>query len=269
MDRTYWYKQTADKPLFADLLWSRPENKAHAGKLLVIGGNSHGFAAPAKAYELAQKAGIGAVYVLLPEAIQKIVGGFFETAEFAPSTPSGSFARQALASLLDASARADGVLVAGDLGRNSETAIVLEQFTSKYNGQLNLTKDAVDYFTQQPTPLLSRHNTLIVLSLAQLQKFATRAGFTPAFTFDMDLLHLVDTLHSFTEKFPLNIIVKHLDTIAVAVGGQVSTTKLTKDVDIWRVEAAVWASVWWLQNPNKSFEALTTAVYFNFANQSS
>ena len=41
----YWHKQTAENPLYEDVLWARPENKHGAGKLLVVGGNLHGFAA--------------------------------------------------------------------------------------------------------------------------------------------------------------------------------------------------------------------------------
>ena len=86
----YWHKQF-DSPLFSDLLWSRPENKQFAGKLLIIGGNLHGFAAPASAYEQSQRAGIGVARVILPDALQKTIGRIFEAGEFAPSTPSGSF----------------------------------------------------------------------------------------------------------------------------------------------------------------------------------
>src|SRR3982750_3265194 len=100
MERTYWHKQTPEKPLFPDLLWSRPENRAHAGKLLIMGGNAHGFAAPAEAYAESEQAGIGAARVLLPDSLQKTVGRTFAAGEYAPSTPSGSFSQKALAELL-------------------------------------------------------------------------------------------------------------------------------------------------------------------------
>jgi len=76
----------------------------------------------------------------------------------------------------------------------------------------------------------------------------------------MDFIRLVDTLHEFSKSHRINIIVKHLQTIFVAVDGQVSSTKLTEDLPIWRVKTAARASVWWLQNPSKTFEALTTAI---------
>lgn len=260
MDTTYWHKQLCDKPLFPELLWSRPENKRAAGKLLIIGGNAHGFAAPAEAYAEAVKAGIGTARVLLPSAIQKIVGGFFDSAFFAPSTPSGSFNQLAVAECLEHSAWADGVLLAGDLGRNSETAILLEKFISKYSGQLTITKDVIDYFKDVPKLLLERPDTLLVVSMAQLQKLAMQAAYSQAFTFDMSLIQLVDALRHFSEHFRANIVIKHLDQIALAVNGQVSTTKLLENIEIWRVKTAAHGAVWWLQNPGKHFEAITTAI---------
>lgn len=259
-ERAYWQKQTKELPLFTDLLWSRPEQTAHAGKLLIVGGNAHGFAAPAEAYGEAGQAGIGVSRVLLPDSLQKTVGRILENGEYAPSTPSGSFGQHALASLLELSNWADATLLAGDLGRNSETAILLEQFMTKHTGQVTLTQDAVDYFSATPHALLGRPDTLLVLSFAQLQKVATSAHFTTAFTFDMDFLHLIDTLHEFTEKYKTSLIVKRTETIFVAVDGKVSTTKLAEDIDIWRVKTAAHAAVWWLQNPNKSFEALTASL---------
>lgn len=260
MDRTFWHKQTPDKPLYPDLLWSRPENKRQAGKLLVVGGNLHGFAAPATAYNEALKAGIGTARVLLPDSLQKTVGRVLEAGEYAPSTPSGSFARAALGELTAMAGWADGVLLAGDFGHNSETAILLEQFINKYTGQLTLTKDAVDYFAKTPDGLLGRAETTLVLSFSQLQQLAASAKFTTPFTFDMDFLRLIDALRNFTLQHPTAIITKHLQNIFVAAGGQVSSTKLEKDIEIWRVNAAARAAVWWLQNPAETFEALTTSL---------
>jgi len=259
MERAYWQRQVFEKPLFPDLLWSRPENRHHAGKLLVIGGNLHGFAAPAEAYQESLRNGVGTSRVLLPDALQRTVGKVFEAGEYAPSTPSGSFSQKALDGFLALSHWADGVLITGDLGRNSETAILLEKFAEKYTGKLTVTKDAIDYFTSTPQKVLQRVDTLFVLSLAQLQRLALSANFTQAFTFKMDLLHLVETLHHFTETFQLSLIVKHLDNVFVAHHGRISSTKLTKDKEIWRLTAATRATVWWLQTPNQSFEALTVS----------
>jgi hypothetical protein len=258
----YWQKQTKDHPLYEDLLWSRPEQTAQAGKLLIVGGNDHAFAAPAEAYAEAGKAGIGVARVLLPNSVQKTVGRILEHGEYAPSTPSGSFARKALATLLELSTWGDATLLAGDFGRNSETAILLEQFVTKLAGSVTITKDGIDYFTHMPATLLNREHTLLVMSFAQLQKLATNIHFEKAFTFDMDFLRLIDTLHTFSLHYQAAIIVKHLESIFVAYKGQVSSTKLDQDMPVWRVKTAAHAAVWQLQNPSKIFAALTTSILY-------
>lgn len=260
MDDPYWRKQQLKHPLFPEMEWSRPENKMHAGKLLIIGGNAYGFSAPAEAYAESIRAGIGSARALLPDSIQKLVGIIIEQAAFAPSTPSGSFSQKALIDFLQESEWADGVLVAGELGRNSETAITLEKFLLKSSVAVTITRDAVDYCTSAPQSILHRENTLLVLSLSQLQRLGIATSFEMPVAFSMDLLHLVEWLHVFTNRFPIYLIVKHLDTIFVAVGGQVSTTKIRSSREAWRLKTAAHASVWWLQNTKKPFEALTTAV---------
>lgn len=260
MDHTYWHRQKAGEPLFPDLLWSRPENRAQAGKLLVVGGNAHGFAAAGEAFAMAMKAGSGTVRVLLPDSLQKTVGRVFEAGEYAPSTPSGSFSKLSLASLIEMSAWADGVLLSGDMGRNSETAVLLEAFASKYSGKLVITQDSLDYFIKSPKSLLNRPSTTLVASFAQLQKIGTNSSYYKAFTFEMDFLKLVETLHDFTTKYPVTIVVKHLKDIFVASAGQVSSTRLEQDQEIWRVNTAARVSVWQIQNPTKIFEATTSAL---------
>lgn len=256
----YWHKQKSGEPLFPDLLWSRPENKNQAGKLLVIGGNQYGFAAPAEAYQVATKVGAGHVRVLLPQAVKQAAGKLLPELEYGASTPSGGFAQSSLGEWLSLASWADGVLIAGDLGHNSETAMVLESFLEKYSGQLTLTKDAVDYCLATPEIVLKRPNTLLVLTMAELQKLATNAHFETAFQLRMDLLHLVEALHDFTHKHQAHIIVKHHDQIVVAVNGQVSSTQVGDEQDMWRVKTAASVAVWWLQNPEKPFEALTTSL---------
>jgi ADP-dependent NAD(P)H-hydrate dehydratase / NAD(P)H-hydrate epimerase len=256
----YLQKQTTEKPLFAELLWSRPETKAHAGKLLIIGGNSWGFSAPANAYDEAIKAGIGSARVLLPAAVHKVVGHVIANAESAASTPSGSFSQSGLAEFLEQAEWADGVLLAGDLGRNSETAIVIEQFLTKFNGQVTITKDAIDYAINIPKVVANRPDTTLVLSLGQLQKLATALHFEHAITSSMDFIRLVDALGTFTELHKINIIVKHYQNIIVGVNGLVSSTKLNEDLPVWRIKTAAHAAVWWLQNPQKAYEAMTTSL---------
>jgi NAD(P)H-hydrate repair Nnr-like enzyme with NAD(P)H-hydrate dehydratase domain len=260
VEQSYWFRQT-EKPLFPELEWSRPENKTQAGKLLIIGGTGQGFAAPAEAYSLAEKAGAGTVRVLLPASLQKTVGKLFPAAEFAPATPSGSFGASAFADFCDNSEWADAVLFPGDMGRNSETTVLLENFLEKYTGPVTLTKDAADIFCQQPFSILHRPDTLLVVAMGQLRRLGSEARFPRAFTTEMGLVQLVDAVHELTKRFKFYIITKHQGHIVVAVDGQVSTTQVKVDTNIWRLAIAAPASVWWLQNPTKPFQALSTSLH--------
>lgn len=228
--------------------------------MLIIGGNSQSFAAVGQAYTDAIKSSVGTVRTLLPDALQKTVSRVFIGSEYAPSTPSGSFSSKALATVLDNAAWADGVLLPGDLGRNSETAILFEQLLSRYHGPVCLTQDAVDYFIKLAPTLLSRAETLLVPSLAQLQSLAINIHFEQPFTSSMDLLRLVDTLHAFTERHQVAIITKHLSNVIASYNGKVTTTRLNSSQPAWQITTAARASVWWLQNPAKLFEAITTSL---------
>lgn len=261
MNQEYWLKQ-GEKTLFPDLLWSRPEVKSSAGKLLVVGGHAQSFAAPAEAYAAAEKAGIGVVRVMLPDSLQKTVGKLFPAANFAPGNPSGGFAAQALAELLAEGQWADGIMLAGDLGRNSETLSMLENFAGKYTGQLTITKDTADFFCSQPQSIATRPDTLLVISLGQLQKLGTALQLPYAFTSDLGLLQLAELLHECTTDNPeLFIITRHLEHYVIAVKGQVCTSAVLPRTSIWRVKTAASGATWWLQNPTKPFAALTTSVF--------
>jgi hypothetical protein len=260
MERTYWHRQKPTEPLFPGLSWSRPQNRQSAGKLLIIGGNVHTFAAVGESYSVANAAGIGTIRVVLPDALEKTIGKFFTAGEFAPSTPSGSFARQAVAPILDATLWADAILIAGDLGRNAETAVLLETLLQKTTLPITVTQDGIDYITSTPTASKTRANTTFALSLSQLQRLAIATKYTEAITFSMDMIRLTEWLHKFTEAYPLFIITEHNEMMIVAVNGEVSTTRAAENTPIWRVRTAARASVWWLQNPSKPFEALTTAM---------
>ena len=58
MDLKYWYRQSANKPLYPDIEWSKPEQRSRAGKLAIIGGNKLGFASVGEAYTTAQSIGV-------------------------------------------------------------------------------------------------------------------------------------------------------------------------------------------------------------------
>lgn len=258
MDHTYWLKQTDNEPLFPDIIWSRPENKAGAGKLAILGGNEHSFSAPAIAYTSATNAGSGVIHVLLPDAIRRVVKNILPDADYAPSTPSGSFSKKSVGDMTEAAAWSDMTLLAGDFGRNSETAIALETFALTYQGPLTITQDAVEYFRETPALLVDRKDTLIVLSLSQLQKIFINTPSIIPITLSMNTVQLVEALHGYTLKHAAMLVTVHGGLLYVAVQGRVSTTACNKD--IWRVESAARMCVFWMHNTAKQFETVTTAA---------
>ena len=259
MNKNYWHKQDND-PLFKELLWSKPENKLHAGKLLIIGGNLHSFSSPAQAYQTALNNGIGSCKVLLPASLNKIIGDHLENAEFAPSNKSGSFNSQSLASWLENGAWADGVLLAGDFSNNSETTVVLEKFISKFTGQITISGDALDAFLQNPEKLVKRRSLTLILNFSRLQKLTKALKLSFAFTSNLPIASVVKNLHTLNLTFPLNLILLHENVYFVMSEGQISTTKTTQTNTTNLTEIATKASVWSLQNPAKTFQALTTSV---------
>lgn len=260
MHQSYWRKQTSAQPLFPDLIWSRPEGKRNAGKLLIIGGNVQSFAAPAEAYNLAQEAGAGSIRVLLPDSLQTAMKPLFPDALFAPSNPSGSFARNALESMLTEAVWADGVLLAGDIGRNSETVATLEAFLNKFSGQITLTRDIADEFCSKPTAITARPDTVLVVSMGQLMRLGQQLRLPYAFTTSLSLMSLVERLHKLTLTHPFGLITIQHEVLVVAWNGRVATSP-RPPLKRWRLQTAAAASTWWLQFSSKPFEALSSSLW--------
>lgn len=260
MENTNWLNQTLERPLFPDLLWSRPENKRQAGKLLIIGGNRFSFAAAAGAYGAATEAGAGAIRVILPQSLKKVVSQIFPETEFAPETPSGSFSKMALETMLDAAGWSDGVLLAGDFGRNSETAILLEKFILKFDGQITISHDAADYFLTKNSSLMQRPNSILVINLGKLQKLTANNRPSAPVLHSMNLYALTDLLKDWSSSFGLCLLTKHSDVFIAASGGIISTTRGRSD-NTWQVSLGAYAATWCMQHPDKTLEAVTCAVY--------
>lgn len=257
----YWKKQTADTPLFEDILWSKPESRHTAGKLLIIGGNIHSFHAVAEAYKAAHAAGVGVCRVILPDALKKILPNarqLFETCLFVPSTPSGSFSKKSLTDILQEAQWADCILLAGNIGHNSETSLVIEGLLEKARQKIVIAEDAFESINN--ISLLSNRTDLaIVLSFSQLQKLAIKLRFEHAFRFSMSTQQLVHTLHLFTERYPMIVITYMQGIFYISHQGNVITHTTKQPSDIWRVKTAAASSVFWLQNHIKPVEAIASS----------
>lgn len=260
MDYSYWKKQSPTEPLYPDIEWSKPENRALAGKLGIVGGNKLGFSGVAEAYSIAKEAGVGDIRVLLPDVLRKTIPSSITDALFAPTNPSGGLNKDAAPEMANLSAWASGVLLIGDAGRSSETAILYEHFLQNYTGQLVMTRDAVDLVKNSAQAIVDRPHTLLVVSFAQLQKLFQSVYYPKVLTFSMQLTNLVEAIHKFTISYPVSIAVLHKDHFIVAHGGQVVTMEWANPMAIWRGSVAARAAVYWLWNPQKLLESVATSL---------
>lgn len=256
----YWKQQPVGTTLFPDIEWSKPEQKGMAGKLGIIGGNKLGFAGVAEAYQTATEAGVGQIRVLLPDALRKTIPPVITDAVFAPTNISGSLSKDAIGEMNAVGEWAQSILLIGDAGRSSETAIVYEQFVQHYTGQLVVTRDAIDLLKNAPQLLAERPNTTLVASFAQMQKLFQTLYYPKILTFSMQLTNLVEAVHKFTITYPITIVTLHKDTLVIAYGGDVISTAWSNPMAIWRGQTAAKATAYWLWNPGKALQAITTGV---------
>lgn len=260
-DYDYWKKQTPGKPLFPDVEWSKPEQRSKAGKLAIIGGNKLGFAGVADGYAAANSAGAGAIRVLLPDVLKKTIPTLITDTVFAATNQSGSLSIDARTEMQAIGEWADGVLLIGDAGRSSETAILYEKFISSYQGQLTVTRDAVDLVKNSAKLLVDRPDTLLVVSFAQAQKIFQSVYYPKVLTFSMQLTNLVEALHKFTITYPVTIMTLHKDNLLIASAGNVVSSPWDEPMAIWRGNTAARASTYWLWTPKKPLEAASSSLF--------
>lgn len=256
----YWKQQQPTKPLFPDIEWSKPEQKSSRGRLGIIGGNKLGFAGVAESYSTALNTGAGEVRVLLPDCLRKSIPASMTDVIFAACNPSGSLSRDALPDLTALGTWASCLLLAGDAGRNSETAIAYSDLIRNYTGQLVITRDAVDLVKNDSEALVNRPNTVLIVSFAQLQKLFQAVYYPKMLTFSMQLLQLVEAVHKFTVTYPVTIAVLHRDTLIVAHDGGVVTTKWETPLAIWRGITAARAATYLMWTPSQPLQAIATSL---------
>lgn len=260
MNIDYWHRQDPKKPLFPDIEWEKPEQKALRGTLLIVGGNAHGFAAVAQAHQDAMAAGIGEVRVVLPDALKKTIDPLALDCIFVPTNASGGITKDALPQLKAGAAWASGILLIGDAGRNSETAIVYEELLRAFPDKLTLvTRDAVDLLKGAWPQMLNNERTVFVATFAQLQKVFQSVYYPKTILFSMQMTNLVEALHKFTITYPATLVVFHQNQLIVAQGGTVTTTPWDEPMRIWRGSVAATAVVYSVQHP-KLLPAITASL---------
>lgn len=227
---------------------------------MVIGGHAQGFIAVAESYSVALDMGVGEVRALMPDSLKKTLPTNLAEASLLKSNPSGGFSKDAWSDFTAAADWADGILLPGDAGRNSETAILYEKLLDKTDIPITITRDAVDLIKNNYPKVVERPNTLLVMSFAQTQKLLSGVYYPKILTYSMPLGGFVDILHKFTLTYPVSLMVLHNENIVVASQGKVSSTPWTNAMEIWRGRTATKAASYWLWTPDQVFEATTTSL---------
>ncbi|HET6622767.1 MAG TPA: hypothetical protein VFG56_02425 [Candidatus Saccharimonadales bacterium] len=258
MTSLYWQKQSSSKPLFTDIEWNRPEQRARAGKLAIIGGSKLGFAGVSEAYRSAREAGVGQIRVILPDTLKKTVPIDMLEVVFTATNKSGGFSRDSLDDIKASLSWADHGLLIGDAGRNSETAIIYEDLLSMTT-PLTITRDAADLLRNSAASLVERDHTTLVLSFAQAQRLFKDVYYPKMLAFSMQLTNLVETLHKFTITYPVTLVTFHQDQLIVAHDGKVISQAFDEPMMIWRGITASTSSAYQIWSPNQPLEAIATS----------
>lgn len=254
MATTAWKSQSPAAPLFPDLLWSRPERTDQAGKLLIVGGSNQGFASVVRSAELAKQAGAGEVKVLLPKSVEKHLGHSAELL-YSDATSSGSFSADAVKETKSYVDWANGLFVAGELSRNAETSIFVEQLVA-IDKPTVLVGDAVDILIGNKS-LKKRSGLVGVTNFKQLQQMVKAEPLTSALLSQSTLEQRVGLARDLIDKSFYEILVLSDEDSYLVVSDQIaSLTQSSKSM----FEFAVGASVLSMQFPDKIFEAVSTAV---------
>lgn len=252
-----WQKQH-NGPLFSDLLWSKPENKMQAGKLLIIGGQAGEFANVAEAYQAATQGGAGHIKVLLPESLIKLTGSLPDV-EYAAANKSGSFAAQSLDAFIKLSQWSDHVLLAGDLGKNAETQVLIDKYLQKVTAHITL-----NYLVREsigPQQFFGHVSYLknLVISFNQLQEMGKQYKLTQGITSTMAAAELAETLSQLTRDKQICISGYFNELIWTSAQGKVVSTKIREPLN--NTELAAYTATWLMQHPLQPEKALASAVY--------
>lgn len=265
----YWRKQQPKRPLFDEVLWSKPERRDQSGRLTIVGGNSQGFWSVASAYQVARRTGVGEIRVIMPDALKNKLPASvtyqLDDLMLAPSNPSGGLALSAKKYLEVAANWSSQMLFIGDNGANAETVQLLEKFISDpdyLDTVITVARDTVDLLVYDAEMILNRINCNIVSSLAQFQKLARAVYYPRVITFSQGIKQIVETLHKFTITYGATITLFHDGNLIVARDGQVVSQAFDEPMRIWNGEIPTREASWlvWQTDPIKAIATSWTEL---------
>ena len=257
----YWRAQDPKKPLFENLLWSKPEQKSLAGRVGLIGGSKGVFVAVAKAHQTITELG-PEVSLVLPTDLKPLLKTI-PNVVFSTTNPSGGLANQALSDLLTLRSSTDSLLLIGDAGKNSETSLLYEHLALKISDQTKpvvVARDAIELINGAFHHVVNQPNFTLIMSFTQAQKLFHSVYYPVMLLHSMTTLRLIEALHKFTITYRPTLVVFHQNQVYIAHDGQVISSQFERASEIWQGIIQSKITCWQTWNPQKPLEATACAI---------
>lgn len=253
------YTLQSDKPLFPELLWSRPTLRSRGGRLLIVGGHKHEFSLVQDIYQVAEAAGVGEAQAALPDTLQRLVGGG-TFGHFLPATSAGSLGKAALGELLQISEDYDALIVGANLTNNSETGIMIESLVSETEQLAVITEETINTLKFHPEVITGNPKALVVTTMNGLFALANHHHMPLAIKPNSGLMGKLKIIQQLIDISRCNYVIFDQEVI-VASEGEMSVTQLQTSLSEHAGVMIGLASTFWLQNRQRPFAALTTAAF--------
>ncbi len=228
----YWQQQT-DKPLFEDLVWSRPENKNQLPKIAIVGGSKQGFIDSFQTFEQAEKVGCGDLKLVLPDSLKNNLPKNDTRLIFVKSNKNGAFSDELLTHLKALSSQANLITIADDIGRDSMTWVAIDSFLKLDLSDVMLVgKSCISNDVMIDTIISRQRLTTFVVNQQPLQKVASRLPTDTHFLSTDQLTNTVQKLHALTTQLQnIMIIATTSELVIIAYKGQIYSTKLKANLN--------------------------------------
>lgn len=253
------FQRQEDKPLFPNVLFSRPVTRSGGGTLLVVGGHSGEFSLPTAIHQLALAAGVGECQVALPDVLAKLLGGSPGT-HFVTSSPSGSLGTEALGRLLELSEEADAVALGASLSNNSNTSILIEKLATELERPIVVFADALTALQHNPGIITNNPSALVIATMPEVFKLCGKLGVAINIRKDAGLLNKLEIIQDLRAAGACGYAVFGSEIIVAADTAMVVTPINYRLALIPALFYAV-LSTFWLQNRQNRRAGLATAAY--------
>jgi NAD(P)H-hydrate repair Nnr-like enzyme with NAD(P)H-hydrate dehydratase domain len=249
-----------NEPLHPQVLFSRPITRMSAGRLLLPGGHSGEFSLPTAINQLALAAGLGECRVVFPDVLAKLLGGAPAVA-FAPSTESGSLAREALGRILELSEETDAVGLGASLSGNSSTSMLVERLATDVKKPLIVFAEALPALRPNLSSITNRTDVLIIATMPEVFKLCGNLHIPINVRPGGGLVNKLEIIQNLAAASSASYAVYGTEVIIASSSETPTVTPI--EYELSSLPALFYAvlSTYWMQNLSAPLAGLTTGAY--------